>query len=273
MPEKQKVKRKLSAILSADVKGYSVLMADDEIHTIETLKSYRQIISDHVQDHSGRVVDSPGDNILAEFASIVDAVTSAVEIQKRLKEENKNVPEAKRLEFRIGVNIGDVVQDGDRIYGNGVNVAARIERLAEPGGICISRNAYDHISDKLTYGYQYLGEHEVKNIKKPVRVYKVLMATEDAGKLIGERQKRHRKKWPALAVATVAILVGIIAWQFYYEKSPPIEAASVENMAYPLPEKPSIVVLPFNNLSGNPEQDYIADGITSYLKINLDISD
>jgi len=257
-----KVTRKLRAILSADVKGYSLLMSDDEALTVKTLKFYRALMSEQIENHTGRVVDAPGDNLLAEFASVVNAVQCAVEIQKILKENNKDLPPDKRLEFRIGVNIGDVIQDGDSIYGAGVNVAARIEGLAEAGGICISRNAYDHVKDKLNYGYEYLGEHEVKNIKDPVRVYKVLTDQEDVGKLIGENPQRYRKKWPWLAVATVAFLIGIIVWQFSYEKLPSIEAASVENMVYPLPDKPSIAVLPFNNLSDNPVQDYIAVGIT-----------
>ena len=181
MSIEEKVTRKLRAILSADVKGYSLLMADDEAFTIKTLKEYRSIMSTLIQEHHGRVVDAPGDNLLAEFSSAVDAVECAVEIQKCLKAKNDQLKEDKKLQYRIGVNVGDVVQDGDRIYGNGVNVAARIEGLAEPGGICVSRNAFDHISDKLNYGYEYLGEHTVKNIKKPVRVYKLLTAAEDAG--------------------------------------------------------------------------------------------
>ena len=172
MPNDKKATRKLSAILSADVKGYSLLMADDETFTIQTLKEYRSIMSTHIKQHNGRVVDAPGDNLLAEFSSAVDAVECAVEIQKRLKKENDRFVEDKRLQYRIGVNIGDVVQDGDRIYGSGVNIAARIEGLADPGGVCISRNAYDHIKDKLKFGYEYLGQHEVKNINDPVRVVK-----------------------------------------------------------------------------------------------------
>jgi len=171
----QKTTRKLSAILSADVKGYSLLMAADELHTIQTLKAYRIIMSGFIQQHSGRVVDNPGDNLLAEFSSAVDAVECAVHIQNRLNKENAKDIEDKRLHFRIGVNIGDVVQDGDRIYGSGVNVAARIESLSEPGGICISRNTYDHVKDKINLGFNYLEEHEVKNIQEPVRVYKVLL--------------------------------------------------------------------------------------------------
>ena len=132
-------------------------------------------MSELIQQHEGRVVDNPGDNLLAEFSSAVDAVECAVQIQNRLQKENAKFVKDKRLEFRIGVNIGDVVHDGDSIYGSGVNVAARIEGLADPGGICISRNTYDHVKDKLDIGFDYLGEHEVKNIKEPVRVYKALM--------------------------------------------------------------------------------------------------
>ena len=152
MPNEQKVTRKLRAILSADVKGYSILMADDEAHTIQTLKAYRQIMADLIKQHSGRVVDSPGDNLLAEFSSAVDAVGCAVDIQNRLKKENARFVINKKLQLRVGVNIGDVVQDGDRIYGGGVNVAARIEGLADPGGVCVSRNTYDHVKDKLDLG-------------------------------------------------------------------------------------------------------------------------
>ena len=261
--ETEKVKRKLRAILSADVKGYSLLMANDEAFTIKTLKAYRNIMSDLIKQYSGRVVDSPGDNVLAEFSSVVDAVTCATEVQKVLKVKNEELPDEKRLEFRIGVNIGDVVQDGDRIYGNGVNVAARIEGLAEPGGVSISRNAYGQIKDKLPFGYEYIGEHEVKNIKDPIRVYKVLMDPADSGKLVGDEPRRPRKKWMWPVVVVAAIVITSIAWQVYQKMSTPeFEPASVDNMAYPLPEKPSIAVLPFNNLSGDTTQDYIADGIS-----------
>ena len=142
---KEGFKRKLAAILSADAKGYSRLMGDDEEATIRTITEYRRIIAEHVRKHEGRVVDSPGDNVLSEFASVVDALKCAVQIQKEISGQNTNLPESRKMEFRIGVNLGDVAEEGDRIYGDGVNIAARIESLSDPGGICISHTAYDQV--------------------------------------------------------------------------------------------------------------------------------
>ena len=161
-----------AAILSADVAGYSCLMQDDEAATVKTLEAYKQIISDLVKQHRGRVVASPGDNVLAEFASVVDAVECAVEIQQVLKAKNAILPETRKMEFRIGINLGDVIEEADSIYGDGVNIAARLEGLADPGGICISESAFQQIENKIPLHYDYLGEHEVKNIAKPVRVYR-----------------------------------------------------------------------------------------------------
>jgi class 3 adenylate cyclase len=178
--ETDNLRRRLAAIMSADVKGYSRLMRQDEAATVQTLKSYREIMGTLITQHHGRVVDSPGDNVLSEFASVVDAVQSAVAIQKELKLRNASLDEGRRMEFRIGINLGDVIADGERIYGDGVNIAARLEGLAEAGGICISRTAYDQIEDKLPFGYEYLGQKQVKNLPRPVHAYKVLVEPEDS---------------------------------------------------------------------------------------------
>ena len=256
----KRVTRKLRAILSADVQGYSRLMGDDEIATVKTITEYREIFASIVSQYNGRVVDSPGDNILSEFASVVDAVQCAVEIQKVLKAKNEDLPENRRMIFRIGVNLGDVIHEDDRIYGDGVNIAARIESLAEGGGICISGTAYDQIENKLALGYNYFGEHPVKNIAKPVRVYKVPMDPKDIGKKI-IKPKLAKKAAFAVAVVLILGIAAVAVWNFYF-RTPQVEPASEEKMAYSLPEKPSIAVLPFANMSGNPAQDYIADGIS-----------
>jgi adenylate cyclase len=166
------MERKLAAILSADVHGYSRLMGEDEEATIRTLTAYREVMTTLIQQHHGRVVDSPGDNLLAEFASVVDAVQGAAAIQLELQTRNAAVPPARQMAFRIGINVGDVIVEEERLYGDGVIIAARLEGLAEPGGICLSGTAYDQVKTKLALSYAYLGEQRVKNIAEPVRVYK-----------------------------------------------------------------------------------------------------
>ena len=218
-------KRKLTAIFSADVEGYSRLMGNDEVSTIHTLTAYKEAMTFLIKRHRGRVVDAPGDNLLAEFASMVNAVQCAVEIQRELAEKNQEFPEEKRMHFRIGVNLGDVVEEHDRIYGDGVNIAARLESLAKGGGICISRSAYDQVKSKLDLEFEYLGEKKLKNIAEPVRAYRVQMETSTAG---------------------------------------PKMSAKLE-----LPDKPSIAVLPFNNISADPEQNYFADGISEDITTEL----
>ncbi len=256
------VKRKLTAILCADVQGYSRLMGDDERATVETITAYRKVMTDLIQEHHGRVVDAKGDNVLAEFSSVVDATQCAVEIQKELKVKNADLPEHRRMAFRIGVNLGDVIEKEDTIYGDGVNIAARLESLAEGGGICISGTAFDQVGKKLPLGYEFLGEQTVKNIENPIRVYKVLVDPKAVGKVIGENRRLKMWHWTAIFGLVVLIIVGgvLALWEFYVR--PDVAPASIEKMAYPLPDKPSIAVLPFDNMSKDPEQDYFCDGIT-----------
>ncbi len=259
----QEVKRKLTTILSADVKGYSRLMGEDEESTARTLNTYKEVLAGLIQHHHGRVVDAPGDNVLAEFGSVVDAVECAVEIQKELKARNADLPENRTMEFRIGVNLGDVIEERDKILGDGVNITARMESLSEAGGICISGTAFDQVKHKLPVGYQFLGRQTVKNITEPVRAYKVMMEPEAAGKVIGEKEPKATKwVWRAIAIVAAMVLVAAgLIWNFYLRGSQ-IEAARVDKMAFPLPDKPSIAVLPFTNMSEDSKQEYLADGIT-----------
>ena len=218
-------KRKLAAILNADVVGYSRLMGEDEDKTVQTLTTYRDVISSLIKDHKGRVVDSPGDNILAEFVSVVNSLRCAWDVQQEIKSRNSDLPENRRMNFRIGINLGDVIEEQDRIYGDGVNIAARLESLAEEGGVCISGTAYDHVKNKLPFRYQYQGEQKVKNIKGPVRIYKVLIE-KDVDELILDKKLE-------------------------------------------LPDKPSVAVLPFKNLSGDPRQEFFSDGFTEDITTTL----
>jgi adenylate cyclase len=261
----QDFKRKLTAVFSADVAGYSRLMGEDEAATVKTLEAYKQVMFSLIRQHRGRVVDSPGDNLLAEFASVVDAVQCGVAVQKELQARNTDLPENRRMQFRIGVNLGDVIEEQGRIYGDGVNIAARLESCADPGGICVSKTAFDHIESKLPLGYEYLGEKEVKNIAKPVGAYRVLM--EPRVTVAGAKEKKatitlwRRKRILAGAVAALVVILGLAVWNFYL-RAPKIEPASREKMVYPLPDKPSIAVLPFTNMSDDPKQEYFSDGLT-----------
>jgi adenylate cyclase len=257
-------KRKLTAILSADVAGYSRLMGDDEEATVRILTTYREVLTSLIQQHNGKVLDSTGDNLLAEFVSVVDAVQCAVSVQKEIQSRNAALSENRRMQFRIGINLGDVIEEEDRIYGDGVNIAARLEGLAEPGGICISKTAFDHIESKLPYGYEYIGDQTVKNIPKPVGAYRVQMeprvTVPEPDEAKPARPERRRTYFiGAAALAVIVILAGV----WYFNSRPSFEPASMEKMAFPLPDKPSIAVLPFENLSDDSAKDMIVDGITT----------
>lgn len=215
--------RKITAIMSADVVGYSKLMAEDEAATVQTLAVYKNILSTLINQHRGRVIDSPGDNMLSEFASVVDAVQCAVAIQKELKSRNAELSENRKMRFRIGINLGDVIEEEGRIYGDGVNIAARLEALADPGGICISKTAFDHIETKLPLEYECLGDKTVKNIPKPVCTYRVLMEPRvtDA-KVIKKVNLKPKKRLPLLIGVALAFGL-IIAVTLWYSSSRIIE--------------------------------------------------
>ncbi|MFC1840724.1 adenylate/guanylate cyclase domain-containing protein, partial [Thermodesulfobacteriota bacterium] len=268
-------KRKLTAILSADVEGYSRLMGEDEDSTVRTLTSYRNLMSSLIERYHGQVVDSPGDNLLAEFESVRDAVQCAVEIQEELKVRNADLPDNRKMQFRIGVNLGDIIKDEGRIYGDGVNVAARIESLADAGGICLSSSAYDQVKKKLNYEYVHLGEYEVKNIDEPVSVYKVLMVSNPAGKVVEEKKigvGTSRKR--NIAIILIIIIAALLVWRFYSSQHIKTEPGPVVNeqitITSDVKEAPkSIAVLPFDNLSSDPEQDYFVLGLSEEILNSL----
>ncbi len=265
------MERKLTAILCADVFGYSRLMGENEEATLRTLSSHRKLIDSLIDQHRGRFVNSAGDSVLAEFVSVVNAVQCAVEIQTTLKSENANLPPDRRMEFRIGVNLGDVMVDGEQIYGDGVNVAARLENLAEPGGICISGKVHDEIRSKLALGYQDLGAQQVKNITEPVRVLRVMLdggvATHTAAKTT-ERSLRKHWRGGVFSLSGLALIAAVIVFVQHLSLRPPTTTASIPPAQSPtltLPDKPSIAVLPFTNMSGDRDQEYFSDGITDDL--------
>ena len=262
-------RRKLAAILSADVVGYSRLMAANEANTVETLKSYRDIIARLVVRRGGRVVNAPGDALLAEFPSAVEAVQAAVEIQKSLEGHNIELESDRRMQFRIGVNLGDVIEEADgTIYGDGVNIAARMEALAEGGGVCISSTIYDAVEGKLSFGFDFLGEQQVKNITKPVRVYRV--RAEPRPPPARPRSKLPRLRWQTVVPVVAAILglVGAGAW-LLSDYGGPAPQKAVEAPATGMPKGPGIAVLPFVNLSGDASQDYFSDGLTEDIMTEL----
>jgi TolB-like protein/class 3 adenylate cyclase/rhodanese-related sulfurtransferase len=248
------MERRLAAVLVADMVGYSRLMGVDEEGTITRQKAYRsKLIDPAIAEHDGRIVKTTGDGLLVEFPSVVDAVRCAVAIQRAMARREQEVPEERRSRYRVGINIGDIIVDGEDIYGDGVNIAARLEGLAEPGGICIPRKVMHEVRNKLDVGYEFTGEQKVKNIETPVPAYRVLLESDAAGKVIGERRPR-RLLWQPGAVASAmvaAVALAAVWWQPW------------------MPDKPSIVVLPFNNMSEDASQEYFADGMTEDLITDL----
>ena len=264
-----RAERRLAAIMVADIVGYSRLVEQDEAGTLSAIRELRrEVIDPLLAEHRGRIVKLMGDGAIVEFASVVDAVACAVAIQKSVTDRRAKTPADKRIVFRIGVNLGDVVVEGDDLLGDGVNVAARLEQLCEPGGVLISGAAYDHLKGKLELALEPRGEQRLKNISEPVRAYRVQMEPVAAG-TAASASRRATPMWRWVAAPSLALLflVGLAAWLRPWQ--PTVEAAPLERMALPLPDKPSLAVLPFENMSGEPEQDYFVDGLTDDLITDL----
>jgi len=278
--------RRLAAILAADVAGYSRLMGADEQGTFDRLRAiHRELLDPKVTEHHGRIVKTTGDGMLVEFSSVVDAVRCAAEIQRAMVDRNTATPEDQRITFRTGVNLGDVIADGDDIYGDGVNIAARLEGLAEPGGICISRTVRDHIGHRLPFAFDDIGEQSVKNIAQPVHAYALSAAgvaslPEVSVSLRPSSPSRHRMSRTAICAATIvaAVAIGAAGWWGWPRgtlstiSAPATVATGAQKppaSELKSPARLSIVVLPFSNLSNDPDQEYFADGITDDLTTDL----
>ncbi len=262
----ENLERKLTAIFYADVAGYSRLMGQDEAGTHRILRDYLDFMAVEIERRGGRIVHYAGDAVLADFGSVIAAFEAAVAIQRELRERNDALPEEGRLEFRIGLNLGEVIVDRNDIYGDGVNVAARLESLADPGGICISATVHDQIVGSVETGFEDMGAQSVKNIERPVSCYRVLLGADAPRRRPKRTGGKPKAKVFAAVVALLLIVGGGIAW---WTMAPKLETASPDRMALPLPDKPSIAVLPFANLSQEAKDDYFVDGMTDDLITDL----
>jgi TolB-like protein/class 3 adenylate cyclase/Flp pilus assembly protein TadD len=266
----ENVTRKLTTILAADVEGYTRLMRADEEATLRTLGEYRDVIDGLVARHDGRVFSTGGDSVLAEFGSVVEAVRCAISCQEEISSRNAELADDRKLMFRIGINVGDVmVRDGD-LFGDGVNVAARLEGLAEAGGVCISGSVFEQIKHKLSLGFEDMGQQEVKNIAEPISAYRLVPGQASAAATKATKPS-DGKRWrmPAIAVV-VAVLAAIAGGALWWQSwAPDVEPASLEKMVLPLPDKPSIAVLPFDNISNDSDQEYFVEGIAEDIITDL----
>jgi len=264
------MERRLAAILVADMVGYSRLMSADEAGTLTRLQAHlTEVIEPGIAEYRGRIVTTTGDGLLAEFPRVVDALRCAANIQLATADREAGRRAETRIAYRIGINLGDIIGEGDDIFGDGVNIAARLEGLAEPGGICVSRTVYNHVKGKVASGFEDLGEHQVKNIPEPLHVFRVQMEPEAAGVVHGKAPRSATWKWIG-AASVAAVLAAAAGLGFWFEPwRERVEPAAVERMAYPLPDKPSIAVLPFANMSDDPSQAYFADGMTEDLITDL----
>jgi TolB-like protein/class 3 adenylate cyclase len=265
------MERRLAAVMIADVAGYGRLSQADEEGTRARFQAdLHEVFEPQIAAHHGRLVKTMGDGLLVEFHSVVDAVRCAVELQRAEAERNTGVVADRRLAFRIGINLGDVIVEGDDIHGDGVNIADRLQNLADEGGVAISGTTYDQVKGRLAVGFADLGPQRVKNVAEPVRAYRVLMDPAAAGRTIGEARTAGRSRhWTAAASVAVVLAVAAGAAGWWRPWEPKIEPASVERMALPLPDKPSIAVLPFVNMSDDPKQEYFVDGMTDGLITEL----
>jgi adenylate cyclase len=265
MDEEPSIQRRLAAILAADIAGYSRLMHEDEPATVRDLKAHQGVILPLIGRHGGRIIDTAGDGIMAEFPSVIGATECAVEIQTVMAERNEGVPESRRMRFRIGINLGDVIHDETRIYGDGINIAARLEALAPSGGVLVSNTVYDQVRGKLPLSFEDVGERQVKNIEQPVRIYQLhIPGASSKATSLKRPALTDRKRWIVWGLAAFLVLIG--AGGAWWMGSPFFPSRSSDSTEAP---RLSIVVLPFSNLSGDSSQDYFADGITEDLTSDL----